>query len=57
VWYPKGHYNKSTELNRFGGPYFAFYNTPKPAWFKDSYGSHTPYTQAQQLEKMGKKRS
>ncbi len=27
----------------FGGPYLAFYNTPKPAWFKDEYGSHTPY--------------
>ena len=24
-----------------GGPYFAFYNTPKPAWFKDDYGSWT----------------
>lgn len=23
----------------FGGPYFAIYNTPKPHWFKDSYGS------------------
>ncbi len=23
----------------FGGPDYAFYNTPKPAWFKDSYGS------------------
>ena len=23
----------------FGGPYFAFYNSPKPVWFKDSYGS------------------
>jgi glycosyltransferase involved in cell wall biosynthesis len=23
----------------FGGPYFAFYNTPKPHWFKDAYGS------------------
>jgi glycosyltransferase involved in cell wall biosynthesis len=24
----------------FGGPYVAFYNTPKPRWFKDAYGSH-----------------
>jgi glucosyl-dolichyl phosphate glucuronosyltransferase len=24
----------------FGGPYYAFYNSPKPAWFKDEYGSH-----------------
>lgn len=23
-----------------GGPYYAFYNSPKPAWFKDEYGSH-----------------
>jgi glycosyltransferase involved in cell wall biosynthesis len=23
----------------FGGPYYAFYNTPKPCWFKDAYGS------------------
>ena len=23
----------------FGGPYFAFYNSPKPLWFKDAYGS------------------
>lgn len=22
-----------------GGPYYAFYNTPKPRWFKDAYGS------------------
>lgn len=25
----------------FGGPYYAFYNSPKPKWFKDSYASHT----------------
>jgi len=24
----------------FGGPYYAFYETPKPAWFKDSYATH-----------------
>ena len=24
----------------FGGPYFAFYNSPKAKWFKDSYGSY-----------------
>jgi glucosyl-dolichyl phosphate glucuronosyltransferase len=23
----------------FGGPYFPFYNSPKPAWFRDEYGS------------------
>lgn len=27
----------------FGGPAYAFYNTPKPCWFKDSYGSHEPF--------------
>lgn len=25
----------------FGGPYYAFYNSPKPEWFKDIYGSRT----------------
>ncbi|MEM7530775.1 MAG: glycosyltransferase [Chloroflexota bacterium] len=34
----------------FGGPYAAFYNTPKPAWFKDTYGSHHPYDQTVRLE-------
>ncbi len=24
----------------FGGPYYAFYNTPKPYWGKDCYGSY-----------------
>ena len=24
----------------FGGPFYPFYNSPKPAWFKDEYGSH-----------------
>jgi glycosyltransferase involved in cell wall biosynthesis len=24
----------------FGGPYYAFYDTRKPIWFKDTYGSH-----------------
>ncbi|MBI9044560.1 MAG: glycosyltransferase family 2 protein [Anaerolineaceae bacterium] len=24
----------------FGGPYTAFYLSPKPRWYKDSYGSH-----------------
>lgn len=23
----------------FGGPYYAYYRTPKPLWFKDEYGS------------------
>jgi glycosyltransferase involved in cell wall biosynthesis len=27
------------ELDAFGGPYFACYNAPRPAWFKDAYGS------------------
>ena len=25
----------------FGGPFFAFYETQKPAWFRDAYGSMT----------------
>lgn len=25
----------------FGGPYYPFYVTPKPRWFKDEYGSHS----------------
>jgi len=24
----------------FGGPYYAFYNSVKPEWYKDEYGSH-----------------
>jgi glycosyltransferase involved in cell wall biosynthesis len=24
----------------FGGPFYAFYTSPKPEWFKDEYGSH-----------------
>jgi len=27
----------------FGGPALAFYNSTKPAWYKDSYGSHEPF--------------
>lgn len=27
----------------FGGPFLPFYNTVKPSWFKDTYGSYTPY--------------
>ena len=26
----------------FGGPTYAFYNSPKPVWYKDSYGSYEP---------------
>jgi len=33
----------------FGGPYYAFYNSPKPAWFKDEYGSYTITNQAGKL--------
>lgn len=33
----------------FGGPYYAFYMTPKPDWFKDSYASHTQGDQARAL--------
>jgi len=34
----------------FGGPYHAFYNTPKPAWFRDAYGSHVQGERARALE-------
>ncbi len=34
----------------FGGPFFAAYTTPKPAWFKDEYGSHIPYAQATHIQ-------
>lgn len=30
----------------FGGPYFAMYNSPKPHWFNDEYGSYAPYPKA-----------
>ena len=33
----------------FGGPYYAFYNVPKPAWFKDEYGSHVQGQEARPL--------
>ena len=34
----------------FGGPAYAFYKTPKPRWFKDSYGSHEPFKDARILK-------
>lgn len=34
----------------FGGPYYAFYNTPKPRWFKDEYGSHVQGEVARSLK-------
>jgi glycosyltransferase involved in cell wall biosynthesis len=33
----------------FGGPFFAFYESPKPAWFKDEYGSVTHGDKARYL--------
>ena len=33
----------------FGGPYFAFYNTRKPHWFQDCYGSHVEGENARPL--------
>ncbi|WP_119069690.1 glycosyltransferase family 2 protein [Aggregatilinea lenta] len=32
-----------------GGPYFAFYMSPKPVWFKDSYASHDQGSEARAL--------
>ena len=33
----------------FGGPSYAFYDTPKPCWYKDFYGSHEPYKESRTL--------
>ena len=33
-----------------GGPYYAFYLSPKPEWFKDAYGSHVQQRSARVLE-------
>lgn len=35
----------------FGGPFYAFYNTHKPRWYKDSYGSHEPFKKEKVLNK------
>jgi glucosyl-dolichyl phosphate glucuronosyltransferase len=34
----------------FGGPGLAFYNSPKPRWYKHSYGSQTPFKEARILK-------
>jgi glycosyltransferase involved in cell wall biosynthesis len=33
----------------FGGPYFAFYNSPKPAWFKDEYATYVKGNESRRL--------
>lgn len=33
----------------FGGPYSAFYNTAKPRWYRDAYGSSIPGDEARPL--------
>lgn len=33
-----------------GGPYYAFYASEKPVWFKDEYGSHTQGNKARPLQ-------
>jgi glycosyltransferase involved in cell wall biosynthesis len=40
---------RSVSPGMLGGPYFAFYNSPKPAWYKDEYGSHIIADQAGEL--------
>jgi glucosyl-dolichyl phosphate glucuronosyltransferase len=40
---------EKTSPSVFGGPYYPFYNTPKPKWFKDEYGSHVQDTKARLL--------
>lgn len=43
---PAGWLEKACEIietlspDIFGGPYYPFFLTPKPVWFKDEYGSH-----------------
>ena len=46
-------YKVATDIHpeAFGGPYYAFYNSPKPAWFKDEYGSYTLGDQPRKLTK------
>ena len=34
----------------FGGSYFSFYDTKKPEWFKDEYGSHQPFKKTKKIE-------
>lgn len=33
----------------FGGPYYAFYDHPKPPWFRDEYGSRALSSEARRL--------
>lgn len=33
----------------FGGPYYAFYDSPKPGWYLDRYGSHVQGDEARRL--------
>ena len=33
----------------FGGPYYACYNSQKPKWFKDEYGSHVSGSEPREL--------
>ncbi len=35
----------------FGGPYFAYYDTEPPAWWKDSYRSFVPFEKSRDLER------
>lgn len=34
----------------FGGPYYPFFVTPRPRWYKDAYGSHVEDTVARPLK-------
>lgn len=35
----------------FGGPYFAYYDSGKPKWFRDEYGSHVQGESSRMLER------
>lgn len=41
---------ESVDPDVFGGPYFACYNTPKPYWFRDKYGSFEPHSTAKLMK-------
>ncbi len=40
-----------THPEALGGPFYPFYNSPKPAWYKDEYGLHVQGNEARALMK------
>ena len=41
---------KRVQPTAFGGPYYAFYTSPKPAWFKKEYCTHVQGSEARPLQ-------